>query len=121
MKAYREWRYSSTILDVGAWWKWLVSFTPRKRATRYPLDRYLDVSQSRFGRYGENKNFAAARNQTLATQHVTLQTDYTYRPYFSARGLKQLFVLFRMATYKNMDDTLNLEVNMCNQRRNETS
>jgi hypothetical protein len=27
-----EWRYSSTILDLGSRWRWVVSFTLRTRA-----------------------------------------------------------------------------------------
>jgi hypothetical protein len=29
MKTYGEWRYSSTILDPGTRWRWVISFTPR--------------------------------------------------------------------------------------------
>jgi hypothetical protein len=29
MKMYGEWRYSSTILNLGTRWMWVVSFTPR--------------------------------------------------------------------------------------------
>jgi hypothetical protein len=30
MKRYMgEWRYSSTVLDIGTRWRWVVSFTPR--------------------------------------------------------------------------------------------
>jgi hypothetical protein len=29
MKTYGEWRYSSTIHDLGIRWRWMVSFKPR--------------------------------------------------------------------------------------------
>jgi hypothetical protein len=47
-----EWRYSSTILDIGTRWRWVVSFTPlplnpRGKTLRYPLDRRLDAVEER--------------------------------------------------------------------------
>jgi hypothetical protein len=59
----REWRYSSTILDIGNRWRWVVSFTPRPRyprgkSPRYLMDRRVNGAQSRFGRCGEEKNLA---------------------------------------------------------------
>jgi hypothetical protein len=41
-----ECRYSSTILDLGTRWRWVIRFTlrqlyPRKNRPRYPLDRRL--------------------------------------------------------------------------------
>jgi hypothetical protein len=55
-----EWRYRSTILDLGTRWRWVVSFTtrplyPRGKSPRYP-DRRLRGPQSRSGR-GEEKIF----------------------------------------------------------------
>jgi hypothetical protein len=51
----RERRYSSTILDLGTRWRWVVGFTPRplyprRKILRYPLDKRLG------GRCGEEKN-----------------------------------------------------------------
>jgi hypothetical protein len=53
-----EWRYSSTILDLGAW-AWLVIgftllslYSPGKEPPTYPLDR-LAEPWSQFGRCGE--------------------------------------------------------------------
>jgi hypothetical protein len=48
-----EWRYNSTILDLGTRWKWMASFTflpfyRRRRRSRYPLNRRLGGPQSRF-------------------------------------------------------------------------
>jgi hypothetical protein len=46
-----EWRYSSTFLDLGTRWRWVVSFTPlplypRGKSSRYPLDRRLGGPES---------------------------------------------------------------------------
>jgi hypothetical protein len=40
-----EWRYRSTILNLGARWRWVVIFTPaslyrKGKSPRYPLDRW---------------------------------------------------------------------------------
>jgi hypothetical protein len=48
MKTYGEWRYSSTIRDLGTSWRWAVSFTPRPlylrgKSPRYPLHRMLGL------------------------------------------------------------------------------
>jgi hypothetical protein len=56
-----QWRYSSTHLDLGTTWTWVVSFTPRPlyhqgKSPCYPLDRRLDRPQSRSGHSGEEKN-----------------------------------------------------------------
>jgi hypothetical protein len=63
MKTYGEWRYSSTILDLAAIWKWVVSFTPlslypqeNPPPPQYSLDRSLGGPENRPGRYGEEKN-----------------------------------------------------------------
>jgi hypothetical protein len=45
-----ELRYSSTILDLGTRWRWVVSFMPRPLYPRYPLDRRLGGPKSRSGR-----------------------------------------------------------------------
>jgi hypothetical protein len=56
----REWRYSSTILNLGTRWRWVVSFKPLQlypqgNRRRYPLNRTVDEPQSRSGRCGEEK------------------------------------------------------------------
>jgi hypothetical protein len=77
-----EWRYSSTILDLGTTWR--VSFTPRSlylrgNRPRYPLDRRLGGPQSRYGRCGEEKNLAPAGNRNPAVQPVArLYTDWAF-------------------------------------------
>jgi hypothetical protein len=58
-----EWRYSSTILDLGTRWRWVVSFMPRplyprRKSSGYPMDRRLGGPQSRSGRCREEKHFA---------------------------------------------------------------
>jgi hypothetical protein len=49
------------ILDLGIWWRWVVSFTPRPlhpqgNSPWYPSDRRLGGLQSRSGRGSEEKN-----------------------------------------------------------------
>jgi hypothetical protein len=59
----REWRYSSTFIDLGSRWRCVVSYTnlplyPRRKSPRYPLDRKLGGPRIRSGRCGEEKNHA---------------------------------------------------------------
>jgi hypothetical protein len=47
-----EWRYSSTSLNLGTRWSWVVSFTPRPlysrwKSLRYPLDTKVNGPQRR--------------------------------------------------------------------------
>jgi hypothetical protein len=51
-----QWRYSSTILDLGTRWRWVVNFTPRplylrENRPRYSLDRRIGGPQSRSGQW----------------------------------------------------------------------
>jgi hypothetical protein len=51
----------SRILDLGTWWRWMVSFTPRplylqRKSHWHRLDRRLGGTQYRSGRGGEEKN-----------------------------------------------------------------
>jgi hypothetical protein len=72
-----EWKYSSTILDRGTRWRWVVSLTPQPLYPRYPLDRRLGGPQSWPGRYAEEKNLAPAGNRTPAVQPVARRyTDW---------------------------------------------
>jgi hypothetical protein len=55
-----EWKYTSTILDLGIRWRWVVSSMPRLlypqgNRPRYLFDRRLGGSQSRYGCFGEGK------------------------------------------------------------------
>jgi hypothetical protein len=57
-----EWRYSSTILDLGTRWKWVVSFTtrslyPRGKSPLYRLNMRLGGPRSRSGCCGVEKMF----------------------------------------------------------------
>jgi hypothetical protein len=63
-----EWRYSSTILDLGTRW---ISFTPQLLYPRYLLDRRLSGPQGLSGRYGGEKILVFARTWTPAVQLVT--------------------------------------------------
>jgi hypothetical protein len=58
------WRYTSTVLDLGIRWRWVVRFTAR------PHTR-LGVPQNRFGRCGEEKNLDPAENLTSAVQPLS--------------------------------------------------
>jgi hypothetical protein len=54
------------ILNLGASWRWVASFTPRPlyprgKNFRYPLDRRMGESQSRYGRGGKEKNSYSGR------------------------------------------------------------
>jgi hypothetical protein len=65
----REWRYSSTILDLGIRWRWLFSFThlpcyPRSNSSRYPLYRRLGGPPNQSGRYVEEKKIYIPRRQS---------------------------------------------------------
>jgi hypothetical protein len=72
-----EWRYSSTILDLGTRWRWVVSFTPRPLYPRLPLDGNLGGPLNRCGSYGEERNLAPAGNWTPAVQTVARRyTDW---------------------------------------------
>jgi hypothetical protein len=67
-----EWRYSSTILDLGTKWGYVVSFSPRPlyrggKALWYVLSRRLGEPQSQSGRCGQKKNFPVG-NRTVAVQ-----------------------------------------------------
>jgi hypothetical protein len=75
-KRGREWRYSSTILDLCTRWRIVVSFTPRPlylkgESPRYPLGRRLGVPHSRYGRC-EEKNLSPAGNRSPAVQPVAV-------------------------------------------------
>jgi hypothetical protein len=55
-----EWRYSSTILELGTRW----------RSPQYLLHRRLGGLQTRSERCGEDKQLGPARNRTPAVQPV---------------------------------------------------
>jgi hypothetical protein len=75
MKTYGEWRYSSTILDLGTSWRWVVSFTPRPlfprgNRSRYVFDKSLSGRQSWYGRRGEEKICYPCKESNLDSSTV---------------------------------------------------
>jgi hypothetical protein len=73
MKTYREWKYSSTIPDLGTRWRRVISFTPR---LLYP-QRNSPRTQLIGGYVGSGadldameKKHSVAGNRTPATQPV---------------------------------------------------
>jgi hypothetical protein len=69
----REWRYSSTVLDLDTRWRWVVSFTPlslypRGRSPWYPLHRGGWVVPRVGLDAVEAKKSCTARNRTRAVQ-----------------------------------------------------
>jgi hypothetical protein len=61
-----EWRYSSTILDLGTRWRWMVSFTPRLlypqgKIPWYHLIVALGGLKGLSGHCGVEKNFLPLR------------------------------------------------------------
>jgi hypothetical protein len=84
-----EWRYTSTILELGTSSKWLESFTPRplhsrRKDLRYPIDRRLDVPQDLFGRCGEEKNLVLSVQFVACcfTDIATWLLDYVNYKFF---------------------------------------
>jgi len=78
------------ILNLGARWRWVVSFThrplyPRGKNPRYPLDRTLGGPQSRSGRGGSRRESKPNRPDRPAHSIVTI--------------LIQLFPLLRMSKW----------------------
>jgi hypothetical protein len=69
-----DWRCSSTILDLGTRWRWVVSFTPATlplgKEPPYPLDGRLGGPQSWYGRCGVQKISFPPGNQSLTVQAV---------------------------------------------------
>jgi hypothetical protein len=62
-----KWRYSSTILNLGTRWRWVVNFTPRPlysqgKSPRYRLGRRLGGFRIRSGSCGE-RSVTPARNR----------------------------------------------------------
>jgi hypothetical protein len=92
----REWRYSSTILDLGTRWWWVVSFTPgRSRSTRW-------IGGSVGPRAGvdaleERKIFPSVRNRTPAVQSVARRyTDWAIPTPIILTNMRTGFVLLRL-------------------------
>jgi hypothetical protein len=69
-----KWRCSSTILDLGTRWRWVVSFTLRPpylwgKGPQYPLDRSLGGPQRRSGRNGEEKMLTCRESNPSRAAH----------------------------------------------------
>jgi hypothetical protein len=93
-----DWKYI-TILDLGTRCRWVVSLTFRPlycrwNRPRYTMDRRLVGPECRYGRYGEDKSLAPARNQTLVLQPVTIPTELfrSCETMFILRG-QEIFIL----------------------------
>jgi hypothetical protein len=77
-----EWMYSSTILDSGTRWRWVVIFTPlplypREKNHWYPLDMRLGGPQSRSGRYGGETNFYTRQYSSVTMQLFILSLSFS--------------------------------------------
>jgi hypothetical protein len=73
----KEWSYSSTILDLGIRWSWVVSFTHWLLLPRQSLDRRLGVPQSR-SEHQESKSGCSARRYTnIASFQCYTNTEQT--------------------------------------------
>jgi hypothetical protein len=75
------WGYSSTSLDIGSRWRWMISFTPRvlysrKMNPRYPY-RMLVGHRSRFR---EEKNLMFLPGRNPAVQLITILTELSLLP-----------------------------------------
>jgi hypothetical protein len=75
-----ERRYSSTFIDLGTGWKWVVSFTPRplyprRKNPRCPLDRRLGGPQSRSGSCGGQKILYCRELNAGSPAPVTVPTE----------------------------------------------
>jgi hypothetical protein len=74
-----EWRYSSTNLDNGTRWRWVVSLMPRPFYLRKPLDGRLGGAHSRYERCGEEeKSPAPDGNWIPAIQPVAIHTTLKF-------------------------------------------
>jgi hypothetical protein len=70
-----EWSYSSTILDLGSRWRWVVSFTPRPiylrgNSFQYSLNRRILGPRSAMDAVEKIKSLAPVGNRTLAVQPI---------------------------------------------------
>jgi hypothetical protein len=84
---------SSTIIDIGPTWRWMLSFTPpplhcRGNSPRYPLDRTLGGSHSWSGQCGEEKNLFPLPG----IEPVAIPTELS-RLLFRMRSLRMFVIL----------------------------
>jgi hypothetical protein len=76
MKTCGEWRYSSTILDLGGGRRWAASFTfrplyPRGKSPLFSLDRRLGGLQSKTGRWRVEKTSCPCRQLYIYENLIT--------------------------------------------------
>jgi hypothetical protein len=81
-----EWKYSSTILDFGIRWRWVVASRPWGKSPRYPLDRRLGGPQSRPVRCGAENNLLPLKGSSGPLCWLMLLTlhrpPFTYDSWF---------------------------------------
>jgi hypothetical protein len=76
-----EWRYRTTVLDLGTRWRWVVSFRHRllysqRKSPRHLLDRRLGGIQIRSGRCGEKSlTLWLCQESNSAAQPVAIPTE----------------------------------------------
>jgi hypothetical protein len=101
MKTHGEWRYSSTIVDLGRSCKWGVTFThrsfyPRGNRPRFPLARRLGGPQIRSV---EKRKSFSCRESNLAVQPVACRcTDWAIPPplFFKIYGINRRWVWMKL-------------------------
>jgi hypothetical protein len=77
LKQRRRGRIDPRFLDLDTSYRWMISFTPlplypRRKSTRYPLDRRLSEPKCKSGRHGEVKIFAPTGTQTSTPRSSSL-------------------------------------------------
>jgi hypothetical protein len=113
-----EWRYSSTILDLGVRWRWMVSSTPRplfpgkSPPGTHWIGGWLRPTGS-LDAMGKSKKFYPAGNRTPAVQPIA----YCYPDSFCLMWLRKIMTnIIRIAGLWN--DTRNQDLS--NNRRKYT-
>jgi hypothetical protein len=111
-----EWRYSSTILDLGTRWRWVVSFTPwslypRGKRPRYPLDRRVGERQSTSGLCGVEKNilrlsgFKPRPSRPRYTDWTIADlSDVRYEMYIVSRGRGKRVMKYGRSKFELVSD-----------------
>jgi hypothetical protein len=80
MEMYEEWRYSSTIRDLGFGWRSVVSYTfrpfyPPRKSAQYPLDRRLRGPRAVLDAMEKRNSLAPAGIQTPFALFVVILTE----------------------------------------------
>jgi hypothetical protein len=112
-----EWKYNSTIHNLGTGWRWVVSLTLRPlyhrgNRLRCPLYRRLFGPQSRSRRYGEETNLLfllgieprilgrAAHNQVATPTDMYQMYLFIYFSLFNDAVTTQIITKFRKCIIK---------------------